>query len=303
VTESEQLDDARSLESRVVWLFGSPRSGSSWLRQMAAQHPSIEALDEPMIGYLLSPFLAHEPGNSAERMDLGNFTMRKLMDERPHFFFSAKYADVWVPGLRRLLNERLLAHMEREVGGAAVGEALLLVKEPGGSGSADIIMRAQPTARLLFLLRDGRDVVDSELAAFSVGGWLERHFAHVGGIGEAERLDFVTISAYRWLWRTEIVESAFAEHRGPKHMLRYEDLLRDPEGRLLELFEWLDLPLAGFDVSAIVERFAFEKIPARGADQFNRIATPGAWRENLRPDERAAVEDILRHKLQKLGYA
>jgi hypothetical protein len=120
-------------------------------------------------------------------MDLGNFTMRKLMEERPHFFFSVEYEDVWVPGLRRLLNDRFHAHLQREAGEAAAGETLLVVKEPAGSQSADIIMRAQPTARLMFLLRDGRDVVDSELAAFTPGGWLESMFAHVGGIEEAEQ--------------------------------------------------------------------------------------------------------------------
>ena len=71
-----------------------------------------------------------------------------------------------------------------------VKSTLLLVKEPNGSQSADVIMRAQPTARLLFLLRDGRDVVDSELASFAVGGWQERAFrAHAGRWrGRAPRL-------------------------------------------------------------------------------------------------------------------
>jgi Sulfotransferase family len=294
--------DSGSVESRVVWLFGSPRSGSTWLLRMATEHPSIVGMNEPTIGYHLSPFLSNEPGYRAEDLDLGTFTLRRVMEDDPERFFAAKYADVWLPDLRRLLNDRLLAHLEREVGGTAPIDALLLVKEPNGSQSADVIMRAQPSARLLFLLRDGRDVVDSELASFAVGGWQEQSFAHMRGIGEAERLDFVTRSAYQWLWRTEIVENAFAEHRGPKHMLRYEDLLREPERRLGELFEWLGVPLEGLDVAAVVERLAFERLPHRGPDRQNRFATPGAWRDNLRPGERAAVEDVLGTKLRQLGY-
>jgi hypothetical protein len=294
--------DSGSVESRVVWLFGSPRSGSTWLLRMATEHPSIVGMNEPTIGYHLSPFLSNEPGYRAEDLDLGTFTLRRVMEDDPERFFAAKYTDVWLPDLRRLLNDRLLAHLEREVGGTAPIDALLLVKEPNGSQSADVIMRAQPSARLLFLLRDGRDVVDSELASFAVGGWQEQSFAHMRGIGEAERLDFVTRSAYQWLWRTEIVENAFAEHRGPKHMLRYEDLLREPERRLGELFEWLGVPLEGLDVAAVVERLAFERLPHRGPDRQNRFATPGAWRDNLRPGERAAVEDVLGTKLRQLGY-
>lgn len=293
---------SQSVESRVTWLFGSPRSGSTWLLRMAEQHPSIVGMNEPTIGYHLSPFLSNEPGYRAEDLDLGTFTLRRVAADNPHRFFAAKYADVWLPGLRRLLNDRLLAHLEREVGGAAPSDALLLVKEPNGSQSADVIMRAQPTARLLFLLRDGRDVVDSEVASFAVGGWQESSFDHMRGVEDAERLDFVIRSAYHWLWRTEVVETAFAEHRGPKHMVRYEDLLREPERRLRELIEWLEVPGEGLDVAKVVDEFAFERLPYRGPDQQNRFATPGAWRDNLRPDERAAVQDILLPKLRELGY-
>jgi Sulfotransferase family len=300
--ESAAAYDAQDIESRTVWLFGSPRSGSTWLVRMAAEHPSVLVMNEPTIGYHLSPFLANEPGYTDEDLDLNTFTIRRVVEGDPHKFFASEHADVWVPGLRRLLNERLHAHMEREAGPTVPKDSVLLVKEPNGSQSADVIMRAQPTARLLFLLRDGRDVVDSELASFAVGGWQERHYPHMRGVSEAERLDFVSRSAHQWLWRTEIVEGAFAEHPGPKHRLRYEDLLSEPGRHLAELFEWLDLPIEGSDVAAIAERLKFERLAERGADKFNRFAQPGAWRENLRADERAAVEDILGAKLRQLGY-
>jgi hypothetical protein len=302
MTDSAPSGNSESIESRTIWLFGSPRSGSTWLSRMAAEHPAIEMMNEPTIGYHLSPFLSNEPGYRAEDLDLDTFTLRRVVADSPERFFAEEYTDVWVPGLRRLLNDRLLAQLEHEAGAEAARRSLLLVKEPNGSQSADVIMRAQPKARLLFLLRDGRDVIDSELASFAVGGWQERSFAHMRGIGDEERLDFVIGSAYQWLWRTEVVEAAFAEHRAPKHMLRYEDLLSEPERHLAELFEWLDLPLDAIDVAGVVERFAFERLPHRGADQQARFAKPGAWREHLRPEERASVERILGAKLRELGY-
>jgi hypothetical protein len=39
-----------------------------------------------------------------------------------------------------------------------------------------------------------------------------------------------------------------------------------------------------------------------GANQQYRFAAPGVWRENLRPEERAAIEGIIGHKLRELGY-
>jgi hypothetical protein len=283
-------------------MFGSPRSGSTWVRRMLEQHALIVGMNEPLIGVHLSPFLSDEPGYRAEDLGLRTFTFRRVLEGDRDKFFAAKYADVWLPGLRRMLNDRLLAHLEREAGEAAAGEALLLIKEPNGSQSADVIMRAQPEARLLFLLRDGRDVVDSELASFLVGGWQESSFDHMRGVQEPERLDFVIRSAYHWLWRTEVVEAAFAEHRGPKHMVRYEDLLREPEQYLRELFEWLELPLDALDVAKVVDEFDFERLPYRGYDQQNRFGRPGVWRENLRPGEAEAVQEILLAKVRELGY-
>jgi hypothetical protein len=294
--------NSNPIESRTVWLFGSPRSGSTWLLLMAGQHPAVAVMNEPTLGYHLSPFLSNEPGYRARDLDLDTFTIRRVMAHDPQKFFAEKYADVWVPGLRRLINDRLRAHLEHEVGKAISDETLLLVKEPNGSQSADLIMRAQPTARLLFLLRDGRDVVDSELASFLVGSWQERHFAHMRGITEPQRLDFVERSAYQWLWRTEVVEGAFQRHRGPKHLVRYEDMLREPKRHLAEFFDWMGLALDVIDVDALVDRVAFERLPVKGADQFNRSATPGAWRENLTPDEASLVEEILGPKLRRLGY-
>lgn len=294
--------DSESVESRLIWMFGSPRSGSTWLRRMAEQHPQIVGVNEPLIGNHLSPFLSDEPGYRAEDLDLSTFTFRRVLEGDSDKFFAEKYADVWVPGLRRLINDRFQAHLEHEADPEAAHEALLLIKEPNGSQSADVIMRAQPTARFLFLLRDGRDVVDSELASFIVGGWQEQSFDHMHGVDDTERLDFAIRSAHHWLWRTEVVEAAFAEHRGPKHLVRYEDLLREPERHMRELFAWLEMPTDPIDLPQVVEEFSFERLPYRGAEQQNRFAKPGGWRENLRPDERDAVQEVLGPKLGELGY-
>ena len=47
---------------------------------------------------------------------------------------------------------------------------MVVVKEPG-SHAADTIMDLFPDSTLIFLLRDGRDVVDSWLDAYRDGSW------------------------------------------------------------------------------------------------------------------------------------
>lgn len=298
----EAVEPDKSFESRTVWLLGSPRSGSTWLLGMLSNNPLVVPMNEPTIGYHLSPFLHNEPGYRPEDLGWDNFTIRKVMQDDSSKFFAAAHSDVWIPGLRRLINDRLRAHVERNPLRKAQSGSILVVKEPNGSQAADVIMQAQPEASLLFLLRDGRDVVDSELASFEVGGWLERHFPHMRGVSEGGRLDFATQSAYSWLWRTLAVENAFAAHQGKKLMIRYEDMLEAPAEHLTRVFEWMGIPLAGDEVQRITDQLAFKRLKRTGRGEFNRSANPGAWRDNLLPEEQEAVERVIGPKLRELGY-
>src|SRR5688572_16983136 len=45
-----------ALERRVVWMLGSPRSGSTWLLHLLARLTGASAVDEPLIGaHLATP--------------------------------------------------------------------------------------------------------------------------------------------------------------------------------------------------------------------------------------------------------
>src|SRR3954451_5709923 len=181
---------------------------------------------------------------------------------------------------------------------------MIVIKEPNGSQSADVIMEALPRARFLFLLRDGRDVVDSELAANKTGSWVSKEFPGGGGIADADRLAFVIQSAQKWLWRTEVTQRAYAVHPGPKRLIKYEDLRADQLGGVRAVLDWLGLRASDEQVRAMVERHEFERLPAdqRGADRFYRAATPGLWRENLSEAEQEAVMGVIGPKLHDLGY-
>lgn len=295
---------SKRFDSQIVWLLGSPRSGSTWLLQLLREHPVVVPINEPLIGVYFSPFLSDLPAMSAELLDAESFTFRKVQAERPSQFFAEEFASTWMPALSTMLRERFHAHAVRYPSSVPVGESLVVIKEPNGSQSADLLMRALPGSRLVFLLRDGRDVVDSELAANMKGSWVSDVFAGASGVSDAERLPFVIQSAKKWLWRTEVVQAAYAAHRGPKLLLRYEDLRADPEPHLRRLFTWLGVDISDADLTSLIDAHAFERLPPeeRGPDQFHRSATPGGWRENLRPEEQQALSVVLGEKLRELEY-
>jgi Sulfotransferase family len=263
----------------------------------------VVPVNEPLIGWYLG-VCTSDLGADPSSLDLDNFTLSRLRRSDRSNMFSNDFRDVWVPGLGRLLRARFYIHAVRSPSRVRFSRTLIAIKEPSGSQSADLIMAALPRARLLFLLRDGRDVVDSELAANLHGGWAIEEFPGARAVSPRDRLNFVTNSAYKWLWRTEVVQHAFADHNGPKYLVRYEDLLRDPHCELTSLFDWLGLDVADHELNEWIRSKSFDELPAesRGPDKFFRAGAPGLWRTNLTAGEIAVVDAIIGRKLQELGY-
>lgn len=300
------LGRRRSIEERLVWIWGSPRSGSTWLLLLMKEHEAVVPINEPQLGVYFGPFLSDLPGWRTAELDATNFSVRKVQEEREHQFFANQFADVWRPALAEMIHRRYEAHVKKHPPkNGDLANAIVAIKEPNGSQSADIIMGALPKAPFLFLLRDGRDVVDSDLAANSEGSWVTEKFPGARGVTESERLEFVEQSAQKWLVRTEIVQQAYRAHPGPKHFVKYEDLRADPAGHLRPIFDWLGLELSDEKLGELIDKNAFEKAPEdqKGAKGFFRAATPGFWEQNLREDEKAAMERILGPKLRELDYS
>ncbi len=273
------------------------------MRQLAG-HPAVVPVNEPLIGQHLGPFFSDEPGIQARDLDSSDFTPVRYLRDAGQYFFAAEFREVWAPLLGSLMCARFHAHATARPAAVPLPETFVVIKEPHGSQAADVIMEALPSSRLLFLLRDGRDVVDSELAAAAKGSWLGDVFPVVGGVGDDERLSFVEQSACKWLWRTEVVEQAYAAHPGPKLLVRYEDMLAGAAGQLRRVFHWLGLELADADLDSLVQSQSFERLPAehRGPDRIFRAAQPGLWRENLSREEQSVVERVIGPKLRELGY-
>ena len=299
-----QLSWRGDVDERLLWVFGSPRSGSTWLLRMLTEHERIVPVNEPLIGVHLGLMLpdAVDLEVDLEALDSEGFMVRQLRADNPDDFFAAEFRDVWLPALGELLRKRFAAHAQRYPRNPL--DAVLAIQEPNGSQSADVIMGALPRSRFVFLLRDGRDVVDSILAASQPDTWATRSFRGLGGISDTERPRHIELLARKWLWRTEVVERAFAAHRGPKYRLRYEDLRTDTPGELRRLLDAVGLGVDESKLAAMIEPHSYERTPAEGLGPkgFRRAATPGLWRESFSAEEQAVLERILGPKLRELGY-
>ncbi len=55
--------------ANLVWIFGSGRSGSTWLRRMMGEMPGHRVWEEPMVGALFGEFYARAPKENLRSAD------------------------------------------------------------------------------------------------------------------------------------------------------------------------------------------------------------------------------------------
>lgn len=288
------------LEERMIWIFGSGRSGSSWLLRLLQPHSQVAALDEPGIGeHLVQIRNASDPEKG--------YTLSHVNDTRsddPNYFFCREYEDVWRPALRRLILTRFSHQLEQILFGRGLPPDLrVVVKEPNGSHAANLLTSLLPTCSLIFLIRDGRDVVDSALAAALGDSW---GVVYGVKVSEEMRRDYLQRRANLWVHSISQVQRAYADAPPERRMLvRYEELLSSTLERVAEIMSHFELDVDEDQLRAHVAAEAFDAIPVeeRGPSRPARAATPGLWRKNLTDDEQGMLEKIMGEKLRELGYS
>lgn len=286
-------------ENRLAWIFGSSRSGSTWLLKMLADLEGVVAVDDPHLGHHLGVWRPIPLAWAACEDPPELSTLLELKASEPGYFFAERHREAWSEPLRRLIAARF----EAQAGETGVGDpdgAAFVVKEPG-SQAAPLLGELFPESKVIFLLRDGRDVVDSWLDAYSDGSW-----AIPGGafpVSEEGRIPLIRWLSAVWAHRSRAVKRAY-DSRGEEDrvLIRYEDLRGETERCLRRVCR-----LVGIDperVPEVVEAHRFERQPsaARGRRRFIRHARPGGWRQNLSPAERRALHEALGAALAEFGY-
>jgi hypothetical protein len=269
----------------MVWIFGSGRSGSTWLRSMMDELEGARVWEEPMVGRLFGEFYARAPKDNLRSSDfvMGNPIRKGWISSIRNFVLDgARYS-----------NPRLGA-----------GE-YLVVKEPNGSVGAPLLMEALPESRMILLVRDPRDVVASVLDAAREGGWL---YASRGGRTGARRgkIDrrpnsYVRERARVYRRGVESAWRAYEAHRGPKVLVRYEDLRTDTLGEMRNIYSVLGIPADEGELRMAVEKHSWENIPEaeKGRGKFYRKGAPGAWRDDLTQRQVEVVEKTTASLLER----
>lgn len=318
------FDDVE-LESKLTWIWGSPRSGSTWLLQLLA-HPldpdpetqlgfrlpkgsgpnTFDAIpvDESFLSNHLAPALA-DPRRVGEEWVPGTLN-NYLSANKPTYAFSQEYEPVWRPEARRFGLVRIAGTIQRarNAGIDLPGLPHVVIKETNGTHAADLLMSLLPGSRMLLLIRDGRDVVDSLVAAYQPGAFLANNQGQSFGTPE-KRATRVRWAAELWACNTDTALRAMEAHPDELcRVLRYEDLLANTTAELAGLYEWMGIRRDPEWIAETAWTRSFQAIPDRdkGPLTRNRAARPGMWRDNLSDEEQAVVAEVFGSRLARFGY-
>jgi hypothetical protein len=264
----------------VVWIFGAGRTGSTWLLRMMGSLQRYSRWSEPMLGELF-----------------GSFYSRARNDQLPskQYILSDPYRESWLRTIRNFVLDGARARYPQ-----LAPRRYLVIKESTGSEGAHLLVEALPESRVILLVRDPRDIVASHMDASTRGSWMHQlvgdpeHEAEVAGLVERQPDQFVKEAAELLVKNMVGAKRAYEVHRGPKVLVRYEELLADTLGTMRRIFDALGLPADEEELGRIVEEHSWENIPEgeKGEKRFFRKAIPGSWREDITPEQAEIVEQI-----------
>lgn len=243
----------------------------SWIM---AELENQERWHEPYVGLLFGSFVYDRLKNNNELLN------------SPAFIMGEPYREVWLRSIRNFVLDGAAARYPK-----LKEDQYLVVKEPNGSVGAPLLMEAMPESRMIFLLRDSRDVVASRLDAFKKGSWTKQNRDY----STPEKLNAHTRRlAKDYLKAVSQVQKAYEAHTGKKAIVRYEDLRHDTVDALKAMYDALEIEADEARLRAAAARHSWDRIPdaQKGSGKFYRKAQAGGWREDLSSEQVRIIENV-----------
>lgn len=283
----------------VVFIVGSPRSGTTWLQRLLATHPHIKTGQESHVfSFYIAPQLRRwrkmlGEGDDADTIGRTGLGLAGYLSEEQFLTLLRQYV---------VLME--------QAAGLQSGD-LFLEKSPSHSLVMSEIRTVLPQSRFIHLVRDPRDVVASLVAAsHSWGkGWAPSDPEKAAGV---------------WVKHVKAVREASATLTSDEFIqVRYEDLCADTPATLQTLSTFLGLDWPEEQIGHAVDANRVDKMKRGGGtpipvyghhgseegkvvvepEGFVRKARPGAGKEDLSLIDKKRVWQKVHPTMKDLGYS
>jgi hypothetical protein len=151
---------------------------------------------------------------------------------------------------------------------------------------------------LILLVRDPRDIMASILDSAREGGWFyqlqDPDRRSPNALPDRKPNVYVKRRSDLYMRQMEAARAAYDAHRGPKTLVKYEDLLSDPLGVLRQTYSTLRISVEERELARVVDKHSWANIPEgdRGEGKFFRKGAAKRWHEDLTPRQVTLVEEI-----------
>jgi hypothetical protein len=307
---------------RVAPFFavGHGRSGTTWLERILNTHPEVLCKGSGM--WFGRNINLYEGRKTLYAALAGSETLRTWHGMQPNYWSTASFEED-VPGMVRAVIDHV---MRTEL--AASGKRIAGDRTPHYVSNLDEIHTLYPEAKIIHIIRDGRDVAVSNLHAV----WNSSRDR--GGPVDLNPEDLERRDAYFKDRRKHLDEgrSIFARQRmnqlasswndvvrrgredgeglfGGNYLeVRYESLLEDPRPELARLFGFLEVGREKGVVERVAEENSFERRTSgrqRGEEDstsFFRKGIHGDWKNVFNERDRDIFKRNAGELLVELGY-
>ena len=301
------------LAQGAIWLFSTARAGSTWLSSdLLCAGERARPIDESGVGRMFAPLqwdaerfydlATRAPGYAESGSAFENGGAMRTASFLPPF--ERQFADMRLENqilsrrnfelYHRLLREAALAHVMNEWG--CLDFSRTVFKCPNEAHAADYVMRAFPESAMIFLIRDGRDVMRSRFSAFGSEELAET--AH-----KSLRLHAIAYYSHWWNFQVDIIASAYAAHAPERRVfVKYEDLRRNTEEAAAEIFRGVGLDVTPEELQRLVRETRLENFTDRGSDKPRQNGRVGGFQSVFDHEEIALMNAIMGPNLRKYGY-
>lgn len=285
-------------EPQLVIVVGAPRSGTTWLQRMLGGHPAIATAQETDV--LTDYALAwHKAWASQLRGSPAEWEAHRHAG-LPAVLTSEEFTE---------LLRSAVSTVYRKILELKPGAVVVLDKSPVYAQHLPFITSLFPQAKVLNIIRDGRDVVASlTRAARTWASWAPR-MVETAAIG----------------WRDNVRLARAAGLGAQRYMeVRYEALLRDPSAGLRACLLFCEIEVSVAQCEAIASRCELKKMVPGGPEGdpilwsgevaraiegapsepsgFFGAGGSGSWRQAWSPYQRWAFDHLAGELLVELGY-
>lgn len=254
----------------IVLLAGFPRSGTTLLESILTSHDEVVGTDES--GILNSQFIRPIVWEATDHLDalleIRGFENEQLEGGRNEYF-----------------------KLTSAIIGQPLEAKLLIEKDPLLTCDLPLPLRLFPEAKIIFPLRDPRDVVLSYFFTMVPFGWNSSP-----AIDIVESARFYHDLMRHWLWFRNRLEWPWLE-------TRYEDLVGDPQSEISRITDFLDLEFtdsmldpANRNSSVLISTPSYDDVSKPINSQ--RVSRWQNYQTYMEP-----AMDILEPWAKELGYA